>query len=391
MRPTRDLAYLALVSSKDEETASLPPAEQPTTSGEETKENGNGAETKVDSEAAMPFINQVTASAAEGEGLAAAQSANNASRDQKLGSPSVLGKRTSDHFDEDTGQMDIDTDGPAAKTSSPEPIEKSEQTSRDRSGDATGMVAQNGEDGVVEIVAEYQARTASLPQGEEPKARSPPPLPPRTASTTIAETNMMFGRQNDVSEAMDNVLFQIESAIDDSKISRQSNPPTLGGQPCSFVQSLFYGTTLQTLEFETEEDAKRVKEETFGYQLVDVAKDGNDLYDGLDAAFAPSIVDIEGKKAKRQDVLTQLPPILQIQLQRVQFDRATSRVYKSNAYMPFPQTLRMGKYLSPEGRSPEFAAKQSRSSQLRSELTKLQAKLLRLEQKDEDQVGCTFA
>lgn len=201
----------------------------------------------------------------------------------------------------------------------------------------------------------------------------------------------MFGRQNDVSEAMDNVIFQIESALDDSKIPKPSPAPTLAGQPCSFVQSLFYGTSLSTLEFESDSDMKRTKEETFGYQLVDVAKDGNDLYDGLDAAFTPSIVEVEGKKARRQDILTQLPPILQIQLQRVQFDRTTSRVYKSNAYMPFPQTLRMGRYLSAEGRSSEFANKQSRSSELRSELTKLQEKLAKLEQKDEDQVrlnGC---
>jgi len=373
---------LALVSSKDEETSSLPASNQTATSATQATAGNEapGIEMTIDGEAVPQALDGVVPDA---EGLAAAQSVDTSDQDAKVGSPSVLGKRTSDHFDEDAGQMDIDTENPSVRTGSPEAMEVVACAAKDNNTSGSDMVAQNGVNGVVEILPETQGNE---PRAED-KAHSPPPLPPRTPSTSIAETNMMFGRQNDVSEAMDNVLFQIESSIDDSKIDRAASSSTLGGKPCSFVQSLFYGTTLQTLEFEAEGEGKRVKEETFGYQLVDVAKDGNDLYDGLDAAFAPSIVDIEGKKATRQDILTQLPPILQIQLQRVQFDRATSRVYKSNAYMPFPQTLRMGKYLSSEGRSPEFAAKQSRSSQLRSELTKLQAKLAKLEQKDEDQVS----
>lgn len=353
------------------------------TSSEDTKGvSAHVSDMKIDNEPEAQTSQSVLMDAQSEEGLAAGQSANVSPGAKKLGSPSVLGKRTSDHFDEDGGQMDVD-ERPTVKIGSPEAMADSEQPVDDPVTSTGDMVAQDAENGVVEIVPESQARKPSGPSQQN----APPPLPPRTPSTSIAETNMMFGRQNDVSEAMDNVLFQIESALDDSKIPKTVQPPTLAGQPCSFVQSLFYGTTLQSLEFETEGEGKRVKEETFGYQLVDVAKDGKDLYDGLDAAFTPSIVDIEGKKAKRQDILTQLPPILQIQLQRVQFDRATARIYKSNAYMPFPQTLRMGRYLSPEGRSSEFAAKQSRSSELRSELTRLQEKLVKLEQKDEDQAS----
>lgn len=82
------------------------------------------------------------------------------------------------------------------------------------------------------------------------------------------------------------------------------------------MQSLFCGTTRQVLDFEDSANlTTRVKEEPFSYLLVDVAQEGKDLYEGLDDAFASSIVEIEGKKARRQDVLTELPPILQIQLQ----------------------------------------------------------------------------
>ncbi|KAK9899710.1 cysteine proteinase [Cystobasidium minutum MCA 4210] len=385
VRPTRDLAYLALVSSKDEDALASPALQPaPALSGGEAPNTTDGAEMAIDGEPIDQTVKANTADQVGTEGLAAAQSAEIDTAAEKVGSPSVLGKRNSDHFEDETAQMDIDPNASTRKTTSPEAVESALAASASSSGGEGDLIAQAGEDGVMEIVPESRARKASIPAPQNAPG-TPPPLPPRTASTSIATTNMMFGRQNDVSEAMDNVLFQIESALDDSRIPKPSPAPTLSGEPCSFVQSLFYGTSLSTLELESDPDSKRTKEETFSYQLVDVAKDGNDLYDGLDAAFTPSIVEVEGKTARRQDILTQLPPILQIQLQRVQFDRTTSRVYKSNAYMPFPQTLRMGRYLSAEGRSADFAAKQSRSTQLRSDLTKLQARLAKLEQKDEDQ------
>ena len=78
---------------------------------------------------------------------------------------------------------------------------------------------------------------------------------------------------------------------------------------------LFYGKTRQTLDFDEAPEASRSKEETFSYLLVDVAEEGRDLYDGLDLAFEPSAVEIEGHKAKRKVGLLEAPPVLQIQLQ----------------------------------------------------------------------------
>jgi ubiquitin carboxyl-terminal hydrolase 25/28 len=389
VRPERDLAYLALVSSKDEDVSSQPHGKEGNTSETKPVESGTEKGMKVDGEASATTASAPTINTSE-EGLAAAQTPQVAPTEAEVGSPSVLGKRSSDHFDEDLGKMDVDARTPEVATS-PKAINSDlpEGANAASAGNKGDMIAQPAEDGVIEIISASEARQSTGMQVVETSSsqkKEPPPLPPRTPS--ITETNMMFGRQNDVSEAMDNVIFQIESGLDDSKIPKKS-VPTLSGKPCSFVQGLFYGTSRQVLEFEAEPESTRIKEEPFCYQLVDVAKDGNDLYDGLDAAFQPSSVEIEGKKVKRQDILTQLPPILQIQLQRVQFDRATSRVYKSNAYMPFPQTLRMGRYLATDGRSPEFASKKKRSIELMAELTKLQATLARLEQKDENQVRST--
>lgn len=107
------------------------------------------------------------------------------------------------------------------------------------------------------------------------------------------------------------VIFQIEAGLKDSLIPKSET----SGR--TFVQQLFCGTSRQVLNLEAGSPGQkaRVKDELFSYLLVDVANEGTDLYDGLDAAFEPSTVEVEGHSAVRQDVLTHLPPVLQIQLQ----------------------------------------------------------------------------
>lgn len=67
------------------------------------------------------------------------------------------------------------------------------------------MMATETPDGVTEITA------------YKPPSSAPPPLPPRPQqkrkSTSTYTGEMMFGKQHDVSEAMDNCLFQIEACV----------------------------------------------------------------------------------------------------------------------------------------------------------------------------------
>ena len=56
------------------------------------------------------------------------------------------------------------------------------------------------------------------------------------------------------------------------------------------------------------------KEDLFSNLPVNVAEDGFDLYDGLSGYF-DDIVDFEGKKARMEVSLVDLPPLLQVQLQ----------------------------------------------------------------------------
>ncbi|KAG1813996.1 uncharacterized protein BJ212DRAFT_1482342 [Suillus subaureus] len=105
---------------------------------------------------------------------------------------------------------------------------------------------------------------------------------------------------------------------------------------------LFYGKLRQRL---TQVPAQRhprtsthEKEDLFSHLPVNVADNGFDIYDGLSGYF-DDIVDYEGEKARMEVTLVDLPPLLQIQLQRAQFNRETLQPYKSQAYVKFGETI----------------------------------------------------
>ena len=68
----------------------------------------------------------------------------------------------------------------------------------------------------------------------------------------------------------------------------------------------------------TEEDVKtgsiHEKEDIFSHLPVNVSEEGFDIYDGL-AGYFEDYVEFEGRQAKMDVTLLELPPILQIQLQ----------------------------------------------------------------------------
>lgn len=165
-------------------------------------------------------------------------------------SPSVLGKRRSDHLDET-----VALEGPVAKsksqspaaasiepldedtrmqTGSPEPheMERARQTRRRAgttdslspllgasSNETLPMTTQETMDGVVEISAPVDVEMDVIVSTPPSVA---PPLPPRRQPSLVSKVSdlgeevanyMAFGKQNDVTECMDNVMFQIECAL----------------------------------------------------------------------------------------------------------------------------------------------------------------------------------
>jgi ubiquitin carboxyl-terminal hydrolase 25/28 len=56
------------------------------------------------------------------------------------------------------------------------------------------------------------------------------------------------------------------------------------------------------------------KEDLFSHLPVNVTDDGIDIYDGLSRYF-DDVVEFDGRKARMEVSLVELPPVLQIQLQ----------------------------------------------------------------------------
>jgi len=186
-------------------------------------------------------------------------------------------------------------------------------------------------------------------------------LSPRKAAGN-SDSSMMFGKQHDVSECMDNCMFQIETAL--LKFDGLSGSHDGKG---SIVKRLFYGKIRQRLATVSPDSKSRSsvheKEDLFSNLPVNVAEDGFDLYDGLSGYF-DDIVDFEGKKARMEVSLVDLPPLLQVQLQRVQFNRETLQPYKSQAYVKFGETIYMDRFL--DGADPP---KKARSKVIQADLT----------------------
>ncbi|KAF8485668.1 hypothetical protein F5888DRAFT_1763533 [Russula emetica] len=134
-----------------------------------------------------------------------------------------------------------------------------------------------------------------------PPGTKPPPLPPRK--------NGGIRRQHDVSECMDNCVFQIESAL--LKLTDIVNPR---------------------------------KRNVFSILPVSVSDEGYELYDGLSSYFH-STAQLYSNTVSMEITLVDLPPVLQIQLQRVQWDRETGQSWKSQAYVKFGETICMDRFL----------------------------------------------
>jgi len=140
-------------------------------------------------------------------------------------------------------------------------------------------------------------------------------------------------------------MFQIETALlrfDDMAMSDKDK--------ISVVKRLFYGTIRQRITPLPDEPNHRrggsihEKEDAFSHLPVNVSEESFDIYDGLSGYFDDT-VELEGRKAKMEVTLVDLPPILQIQLQRVQFNRDTLQPYKSHAYVRFGETLYVDRFL----------------------------------------------
>lgn len=154
-----------------------------------------------------------------------------------------------------------------------------------------------------------------------------------------------IGSQQDVTECISNVLTQIESAMKPDKLDENN-------EQLDMIKQLFYGKTKQRLvpvnsvtKEEIPDGIVRTKIESFLNLIVNIGDHPKDIYDALDTFFTEDLLELENEEVKRSLTISELPNILQIQIQRVQFDRVRLIPVKSNDPIPFEEKLYMDRYL----------------------------------------------
>ena len=167
----------------------------------------------------------------------------------------------------------------------------------------------------------------------------PPPVPPRPQPKPI-ETNAVqeaeYGAQQDVTEVIANVLFQLQCAIKAESVDES-------GEQIDEVKRLFFGK--QKSYTTNRQGRMRTKEEYMSDIKVDVATGSRDIYAALDGAYDVQDVEVGGHLEPQYTSISQLPPILQVHVQRVQFDMEKKSVFKSNHHLELKETIYMDRYM----------------------------------------------
>lgn len=157
-------------------------------------------------------------------------------------------------------------------------------------------------------------------------------------STDQMESTIEVGRQQDVTECIENVIFQIETALEPESLDDD-------GEQIDLIKKLFYGKTKQTITPINSNIKARESFERFFSLIINVSDHPKDIYDSLDSYFSDDLVNLEEGLVKKSITITEMPEILQFHVQRVMFDREKLVAYKSIEPIPFSETIYLDRYL----------------------------------------------
>lgn len=169
-------------------------------------------------------------------------------------------------------------------------------------------------------------------EDEEPKILS--------INTDQIESTIEVGRQQDVTECIENVTFQIETALEPERIEDD-------GEQYDLIKRLFSGKTKQTITplHSASHQKLRSSIERFFSLIINVGDHPRDIYDALDNYFSEDVVALEEGEVKKSHTISELPQILQFHIQRVLFDRERLVPYKSLEVIPFGEKIYLDRYL----------------------------------------------
>jgi ubiquitin carboxyl-terminal hydrolase 25/28 len=209
-----------------------------------------------------------------------------------------------------------------------------EATGNDEPGPGGDAVMVNGED--------------SSPETNKSSAsEKPPPIPPRNKPGLVIQTNenkdllpndelWKFGSQQDVTEVIGNVMFRLQCAIKPTSIEESS------GAQIDIIRDTFFGAN--TVYTQKAQSLER-KTEAWPSIIVFPGKVGRDIYEALDVVYDEQQVEIDNTTVPQYASLSKLPPILQIHIQRTDFDHENHRAFKNRNPVVFQETIYLDRYV----------------------------------------------
>lgn len=219
----------------------------------------------------------------------------------------------------------------------------------------------------------------------------PPPVPPRPTPQVDPRKQLIeeveIGAQQDVTEVINNVLFQSQCAIRPlgiasdgeqvDQIKEYAHLYQITWYSADNLRSLFYGRTKSYLS--TTKNV-RSREEWWCDIKVDVATGSRDIYAAIDGAFDVQKVNIDNSIAEQYGAISKLPPVLQVQVQRVQFDPVKKSSFKSTHHLDLKETIYLDRYMDTQ--HPEILKRREQSWEWKKSLRKLEARRAELLRKN---------
>ncbi|KAJ6014572.1 Peptidase C19 ubiquitin carboxyl-terminal hydrolase 2 [Penicillium herquei] len=275
------------------------------------------------------------------------------------GNEAAINRRSMTSTSKDHGLGDVDGAPVLGPLGDPQSIGEKPMTTqtnaKDAGSEATLVSQPEGPNSATAI----QAVATSSDRSDQP-----PPVPsrPELDSREFSLENVDFGMQQDVTEVINNVLFQTQCAIRPREIASD-------GEQIDQVKDLFYG---QTRSYLTTPEGTRSKEERWSDIKVNVALGPRDIYDAIDGAFDPQSIIVDKQEAEQHGAITRPPPVLQIQVQRVQFDPVKKTSYKSTNHLQLAETIYLDRYM--DSSRPEILQKRQDCWEWKKRIVALQTR-----------------
>ncbi len=217
----------------------------------------------------------------------------------------------------------------------------------------------------------------------------PPPIPPRNKSGLVITTNerietideaaelLSFGAQQDVTEVMGNVTNRLQCAIKPTGFEEDS------GEQIDIIRDTFFGTNTTYIE---KGDITETKVEAWPTILAYPGKNGviRDIYESIDVIYDQQMVDAGNTKCPQYYSISKLPQILQIQIQRVDYDEILKVPYKNSTQVIFPETIYMDRYVATDDQDSVVMRRRRETWKWKAQLRELEARQAALKNTEAD-------